>query len=127
MKRITYANVTATLALIFAMSGGALAASHYLITNIHQIKPSVVAQLRGHQGPAGSQGPQGPAGPQGIQGVMGGEAGIQKFCAALREGSTALNQIGIEEEASANPATREEGEDDRNNGFILGAEARAGC
>jgi hypothetical protein len=28
-RRATYANVTATLALFFAMSGGALAAGHY--------------------------------------------------------------------------------------------------
>ena len=28
-KRLSYANVTATLALVFAMSGGALAANHY--------------------------------------------------------------------------------------------------
>jgi hypothetical protein len=27
-KRITYANVAATLALVFSMSGGALAATH---------------------------------------------------------------------------------------------------
>ena len=37
----------ATLALIFAMSGGAYAASHYLITSTKQIKPSVLGHLKG--------------------------------------------------------------------------------
>ncbi len=32
-RRLSYANVTATLALVFAMSGGAMAANHYLITS----------------------------------------------------------------------------------------------
>ena len=32
-KHLSYANVAATLALILVMSGGALAASHYLITS----------------------------------------------------------------------------------------------
>ncbi len=46
-KHLGYANVTATLALFFAMSGGALAASHYLITSTRQIKPSVLSSLKG--------------------------------------------------------------------------------
>jgi hypothetical protein len=85
-RRLTYANVAVTLALFFAMSGGALAASHYLITSTKQIKPSVLAQLKGKagangapgaQGPAGPAGPTGPAGPQGPAGAAGakGEAG----------------------------------------------------
>jgi hypothetical protein len=40
--RFTYANVAATLALVFSMSGGALAASHYLITSKKQIAPKVL-------------------------------------------------------------------------------------
>jgi hypothetical protein len=76
-KRLTYANVAATLALVFAMSGGAYAASKYLITSTKQIKPSVLASLKGKNGaagPAGAQGapgPQGPAGPGGAQGAKG--------------------------------------------------------
>src|SRR3978361_476955 len=40
-KRITYANVGATLALGFAMSGGALAANAQLVTAPKQIRPKV--------------------------------------------------------------------------------------
>jgi hypothetical protein len=41
-RRLTYANVAATLALVFSMSGGALAASHYLIKSTKQISPKVL-------------------------------------------------------------------------------------
>ncbi len=40
-KRLTYANVAMTLALVFAMTGGAYAAKKYMITSKKQIKPSV--------------------------------------------------------------------------------------
>jgi hypothetical protein len=43
MRRyLSYANITATLALVFAMSGGALAAKHYLVTKTNQISPKVL-------------------------------------------------------------------------------------
>ncbi len=70
-KRLTYANVFATLALVFAMSGGALAATHYLITSTKQIKPSVLASLKGRAGSPGSAGAAGPAGPGGPAGPKG--------------------------------------------------------
>jgi hypothetical protein len=41
-KHLTYANVTATLALVFAMTGGAMAANHYLVTKTSQISPKVL-------------------------------------------------------------------------------------
>jgi len=53
---LTFANVTATIALLFAMSGGALAARHYLITSTSQIKPSVLRALKGEAGQAGGDG-----------------------------------------------------------------------
>jgi len=95
-RHLTYANVAATLALVFSMSGGALAADHYLINSTRQINPKVLRQLRGGgeagatgatgavgatgatgatgaQGPAGTEGGPGPEGPQGPQGVPGPE------------------------------------------------------
>ena len=45
-KHLSYSNVVATVALLFAMSGGALAAHHYLLNSVSQINPRVVAKLR---------------------------------------------------------------------------------
>ena len=73
--------VAAIAALFFAMTGSAFAAegssanasakkskSKYVITNLNQIKPSVVKQL---EGPAGPQGPVGTAGSSGSKGDKG--------------------------------------------------------
>jgi hypothetical protein len=70
-KRVTYANVVMTLALVFAMTGGAFAAKHYLITSTKQISPKVLKALKGARGPAGATGAQGPAGSQGPAGANG--------------------------------------------------------
>ena len=73
-RRLSYANVVATFALLFAMSGGALAATHFIITSTKQIKPSVLTQLKGNKG---ATGPGGPAGVTGLPGASGakGEPG----------------------------------------------------
>jgi hypothetical protein len=63
--------VIATLALVFAMTGGAYAAKKYLITSTKQISPSVLKSLQGKAGPVGANGAQGPAGPQGPAGAAG--------------------------------------------------------
>ena len=79
-RRATYANVAMTIALVFAMSGGAFAAGKYLITSTKQISPKVLKSLQGKAGangasgatgPAGAAGPVGPAGPQGPKGDTG--------------------------------------------------------
>jgi hypothetical protein len=85
---VTPSTAIATLALVFAMTGGAYAAKHYLITSTKQISPKVLKSLKGAKGAngapgapgaAGAVGPggaQGPGGPQGLQGP-GGAAGTQ--------------------------------------------------
>jgi hypothetical protein len=83
-KRITYANVAATLALVFSMSGGAWAASHYLINSTKQINPKVLKKLKGNTGKpgrtgaTGKEGSAGKEGPQGLQGKEGpqGKEGV---------------------------------------------------
>jgi hypothetical protein len=70
-KRLSYANVTATLALVFAMSGGAMAANHYLITSTSQISPKVLKKLTGKPGKAGAKGAAGSTGSAGVTGPQG--------------------------------------------------------
>jgi Collagen triple helix repeat (20 copies) len=78
--------VIAVLALIVALSGTAIAAKRYLITNTKQISPAALKQLvklagaQGSQGPAGTAGKEGAAGKEGTAGAEGaagkeGEAG----------------------------------------------------
>jgi hypothetical protein len=70
-KHLSYANIVATLALLFAMSGGALAAKHYLVNSTKQINPKVLKKLKGNTGKTGLAGPQGAAGLQGAKGTEG--------------------------------------------------------
>jgi hypothetical protein len=66
----------AIAALFFALGGGAVAAGHhYLITSTKQIKPSVLAKLKGAKGPAG-QSATGHVGPQGLQGPIGATGAV---------------------------------------------------
>ncbi len=90
-SRMTYANVVATLALVFAMSGGALAASHYLITSTKQIKPSVLASLKGKNGVNGAQGAQGVQGPAGLAGSPGAAGGRGETGTAGTNGTDGTN------------------------------------
>jgi hypothetical protein len=73
-RRLTYANVAATLALVFAMSGGALAAKHYMVSSTRQISPKVLNKLKGKSGSPGRTGPKGEAGPKGERGESGPRA-----------------------------------------------------
>jgi hypothetical protein len=70
-KRLSYANVTATLALFFAISGGAMAANHYLITSTKQVSPKVLKKLTGKAGKAGATGAIGATGAPGATGASG--------------------------------------------------------
>ena len=72
-KHLTYANVAATMALVFAMSGGALAAKHYLVNSTSQINPKVLKKLRGRTGRTGKTGATGKAGAAGAPGAPGKE------------------------------------------------------
>jgi Collagen triple helix repeat (20 copies) len=70
-KYFTFANIAMTLALVFAMSGGAYAAHRFIITSVKQISPKVLKALQGKPGPAGASGPAGPQGPAGAKGENG--------------------------------------------------------
>jgi hypothetical protein len=72
-KHLSYANIVATLALLFAMSGSALAAKHYLINSTKQINPKVLKSLTGKTGKPGAAGPSGSQGPAGSPGLSGPE------------------------------------------------------
>jgi hypothetical protein len=82
-RRMNAATVLATAALVLAMSGGAYAASRYIITSTRQISPKVLKALKGatgapgKPGATGSTGPAGPTGPAGQAGATGtaGSAG----------------------------------------------------
>jgi hypothetical protein len=86
-RRLSYANVTATLALAFSLTGGALAASHYVINSTKQINPRVLKQLRGEAGAAGTTGDKGTAGPVGKEGADGKEGSGGRQGAAGKEGA----------------------------------------
>jgi hypothetical protein len=84
---LTYANVTATLALGFAMTGGAYAASKYIMTSSKQINPKVLKQLAGKVGAIRATGPAGPAGGKGEAGIAG-QVGEDKVGKEGKEGSS---------------------------------------
>jgi len=78
-RRFSYANVAATLALVFSMTGGAMAAAHYVINSTKQINPKVLKTLAGKAGAAGAAGTAGREGPKGERGPQGerGQQGLQ--------------------------------------------------
>jgi hypothetical protein len=76
-RHLSYANVAATLALVFAMSGAALAANQVLITSTNQISHKVLKKLKGNSGAKGAKGATGATGTAGAAGAAGakGETG----------------------------------------------------
>jgi hypothetical protein len=74
---MSYTNVVVTLALLFAMSGGAFAATHtkFIITSTKQISPAVLKKLKGANGANGTPGAQGSRGENGAAGSVGPAGG----------------------------------------------------
>jgi hypothetical protein len=107
-RHTSYANVVATLALFFAMSGGALAAKHYLVNSTGQINPKVLKKLKGKNGKTGARGAtglQGPAGATGANGAPGapgqtGPAGLSAL-ATLPSGQTESGAYGLRQDADS--------------------------
>jgi hypothetical protein len=109
-KRLTYANVAATLALLFAMTGGAYAAGKYLISSTRQISPKVLKQLKGNNGLNGANGANGvngnpgapgtpgAAGAPGEKGAVGGNGkdGVSVTSSTLKEGDKTCPAGGSE-------------------------------
>ena len=106
VKKHLSRSVVVALVLLFTMSGGALAANHYLITSTKQISPKVLKKLKGNAGKKGAKGAQGPTGPQGPTGATGakgiegpkgatGEAGFSAL-STLPPGASESGEYGIE-------------------------------
>ena len=70
-KRLSYASVVATLALVLAVGGGTAWATNYIIISTHQIKPSVLKKLHGANGKNGKNGTNGTNGTNGAPGTPG--------------------------------------------------------
>jgi hypothetical protein len=108
-RRLTYANVAVTLVLVFAMSGGAYAASRYVITSTKQIKPSVLKALQDKAGPAGAPGVKGETGAGGTAGAAGANgtngANGQSVTSAEFSGSKGGCKVGGSEFTAANGKT----------------------
>jgi hypothetical protein len=88
-KRFTYANVAMTLALVFALTGGAFAASSG--SGSSPSHATLLATAAKSKGKAGPRGPKGPAGSKGAAGVTGatGPAGSAGAAGAKGENGAA--------------------------------------
>lgn len=114
-SQVNYTNAGVTIAIIFAMAGGAYAetgrqdgrspgstsgasaqisksksakkSSKFLITKVQQIAPGVRSQLRGAAGPKGATGATGPQGLQGSAGSKGnpGSTGVDGESVSVKE------------------------------------------
>jgi hypothetical protein len=69
--------IVASIAMILAVTGSAVAAGHFIITSTSQISPKVLRSLKGERGPrgyrgaSGARGITGPPGPKGDTGNTG--------------------------------------------------------
>src|ERR1700756_1520265 len=111
-RRFSYANVAATLALVLSMSGGALAANHYLIHSTKQISPKVLKKLKGRTGKTGKTGATGKEGPQGKEGVgkegpkgPEGVSGVLRWRTTVATAGKAIGEPAVVVLAKAGPFT----------------------
>jgi hypothetical protein len=86
-RRVTYTNIVLTFALLFAMTGGAYAAKHYVITSVGQISPKVLKALQGKAGAPGPAGASGSAGAKGDSGAAGSAGAVGERGSAGAPGS----------------------------------------
>jgi hypothetical protein len=117
-RKLTYANIAATLALLLAAAAVILTAAKkhdpqpYALNSLAQIRPSVRAAfhaevLRGARRPAGPEGPhgppgqRGPVGPSGARGPAGEseESSTKKLCEAIETAYANASAGGAVEEA----------------------------
>ena len=127
-RRLTYANVVATLALMIAISGGTAYAASHLITGKQIAKGTISAtniekhtltstlfkkgvKLRGARGATGPAGPAGAAGAAGANGtadayglIENNSVGNPAFIATLTKGFTTVYSPGTGELCIATPA-----------------------
>ncbi len=108
-RYLSYANVVATMALVFAMGGSAMAAKHYLITSTGQISPKVLKALEagiarkvppgapGKEGAAGKESAAGKDGAPGKEGLPGkeGPQGTARAFAYIGDTGTVTYAKGI--------------------------------
>jgi Collagen triple helix repeat (20 copies) len=104
-RRFSYANVAATLALVLSMSGGALAASHYLINSTKQINPKVLKKLKGNAGKTGATGATGATGLKGETGAAGAKGETGAAGAKGETGATGPSDIYEAKSAGATEVT----------------------
>ena len=100
--RLTFANVTSSLALFIALGGASYAAIKVPANSVgtkqvknraitqRKLDPKVLTSLHGARGLAG---PQGVAGPQGLQGLQGPKGDTGASGAALADGSITASKL----------------------------------
>jgi hypothetical protein len=88
-KHVNYANVVSTFALLFAMSGGALATKHYLLNSVSQINPHVLASIKAT-----------PKGALWAQVRADGELGSASHGTATRYVGAGVYEVGFRQEVS---------------------------